>query len=298
MKKFISVIAIIALCLLLTLPALAGNVTNYVVDDADILSDSEEAKLNTTLSQYSEELKCGIYVVTQSEIEGDIESYTDDYYDYNDYGYGDTNTGVMLLLDMSERAWHVTTTGDSIIYDIQPYAEEMGEAFVDGYSSTDSFYEGFISFGTKVKEIIENPDTFNSGYDERESDYYGYDEDYFSPDEDYYFSPDEDYYFSYGNDSVSSTIVIIIAVGVILALITTMIMKSKNKSVRFSANANNYEKPGSFNLRHQHDRFLYHTITRTALPRDTGDHHSSGGGGGGIHVGSSGTSHGGASGHF
>lgn len=289
MKKILSAITMVALCLLLTLPAFAGNVTSYVVDDADILSDSEEAKLNATLSQFSEELKCGIYVVTQSEIEGDIESYTDDYYDYNNYGYGDENTGVMLLLDMSERAWHVTTTGDSIIYDIQPYTEEMGEAFVDGYSSTDSFYEGFISFGTKVKEIIENPDTFNSDYDEQESEYYDYDEDYFSP--------DEDFYFSYTNDSVSSTIVIIIAVGVILALITTMIMKSKNKSVRFSANANNYEKPGSFNLRHQHERFLYHTITRTALPKDDDNHHSSGGGGG-IHVGSSGTSHGGASGHF
>ena len=37
------------------------------------------------------------------------EAYADDYYDYNGYGYGENDDGLLLLVSMGEREWAITT---------------------------------------------------------------------------------------------------------------------------------------------------------------------------------------------
>lgn len=73
-------------------------------------------------------------------------------------------------------------------------------------------------------------------------------------------------------------------------LIPMSTMKSKLKSVRSQTAAANYVRAGSMNLTQNRDVFLFANITKTPIPRER-----SSGGGGGVHVGSSGTSHGGRS---
>lgn len=82
-------------------------------------------------------------------------------------------------------------------------------------------------------------------------------------------------------------------IGAVLSwLIPMSTMKGKLKSVRAQSAASNYVRAGSMNLTQNRDVFLFANITKTPIPRDTS---SRGGGGGGVHVGSSGTSHGGGS---
>lgn len=89
------------------------------------------------------------------------------------------------------------------------------------------------------------------------------------------------------------TLVIALLIGAVLSwLIPMSTMKGKLKSVRSQAAASDYVRAGSMNLTQNRDVFLFANITKTPIPRDTS---SRGGGGGGVHVGSSGTSHGGGS---
>ena len=103
MKK---VILLIALLLALSAPAFAAG--QLLVDDADILTSSEERRLEKKLEEASETCNMDIAIVTVDGIDSySIERYTEDYYDDN--GYADD--GVMLLIDMDERQWCITAVG-------------------------------------------------------------------------------------------------------------------------------------------------------------------------------------------
>ena len=89
-------------------------------------------------------------------------------------------------------------------------------------------------------------------------------------------------------------VAICLAIGLLVGWLVTMGMKGSMNNVHLATSASSYIIPGSFNVRRQNEMFLYSNITQTA--RQT-DNRGSGGGGGGIHIGSSGFSHGGGGGH-
>ena len=99
----------------------------------------------------------------------------------------------------------------------------------------------------------------------------------FLTDTDYYISPHVAWYW----------IPLSLLIGFIIALIIMFAVKSKLKSVKMQAGAKDYVRPGSMVVTASRDTFLYHTITRTAKPKNNS---SSGGS-----FGSSGTHHGGSS---
>ena len=56
-----------------------------------------------------------VAIVTIENLDNrDIEAYTDDFYDYYGYGRGDNHDGIMFLISMGDRKWHITTTGSAI----------------------------------------------------------------------------------------------------------------------------------------------------------------------------------------
>jgi uncharacterized protein len=70
-------------------------------------------------------------------------------------------------------------------------------------------------------------------------------------------------------------------IGLVVAFISTAVMKGKLKSVHMQNNARNYIRRGSFNLTRSRDLYLYSTITRVPRPKNTGGGRMGGGGGGG-----------------
>ena len=64
------------------------------------------------------------------------------------------------------------------------------------------------------------------------------------------------------NQCHGSRIPISLVAGIVLSLIVVGTMKSKLKTVRFQAAANNYVKAGSMNLTESRDIFLYNTMTK------------------------------------
>lgn len=83
--------------------------------------------------------------------------------------------------------------------------------------------------------------------------------------------------------------VICIAIGVVVALIVTLTLRSQMKSVRPQHSAASYICPGSLNVTTSRDVYLYRTHTVTAKPKSSSS---------GSHTSSSGRSHGGGGGKF
>ena len=83
-----------------------------LVDEAGLLSEEESSTLINKLEEISQRQKNEVAVVTVNSLEGKTaEAYADDYYDYNGYGYGENDDGLLLLVSMGEREWAVTTYG-------------------------------------------------------------------------------------------------------------------------------------------------------------------------------------------
>ena len=86
-----------------------------LVDEADLLTDEEEADILEQLDEISERQECDVAVVTVDGLDGkSAMEYADDFYDYNGYGFGEEKDGILLLVSMEERDWYISTCGFGI----------------------------------------------------------------------------------------------------------------------------------------------------------------------------------------
>lgn len=239
-----------------------------LVDDAGILSNTERTEVEARLNELSRKHGFDIAVVTvdSHDYQG-VTDYTDDFYDYNGYGQGDDNSGVMFLLAMDTREWHITTTGKGI-----PYFTDAGQEYimekVVPYLSGGDYGGAFLEFANLCDEFLVQAET---------GDPY-----------DIHNLPRPTLSWKY--------LPLCLLGGFIPALGITGSMKSKLKTRRFQSRANQYQRKDSFNLYNANDTFLYRRVTH--VPRVKSSSSGSSGGGSSTHTSSSGTSHGGSSGRF
>jgi uncharacterized protein len=271
MKRIIAILIISLFCFGFSLPATADGLPR-MVDDDNLITDEEESELEAILDEIALNYSFDLVIVTAVSLDGKTaEAYADDYFDYNGYGIGDNYDGALLLVCMEDRDWHISTSGYGITvftdWDIQ-YA---GEQIVP-YLGSGDFYSAFVTFAD-----------ITVGYLEYELNY-GAD------------GTDSEYYTTGIVDSYTAEMVAISAViGLVTALIVTLIMKSQLKTVRRAQLAHAYIRQGSVNITRSGERFLYKNVVRTRINTDSG---GGGGGGSSTHTSSSGRSHGGGGGKF
>lgn len=317
MKKIMTIIMTFLLCILLVLPVSASETTELsqetetillteenhparVVDDADLLSDAEEENLLWTLDEISERLTFDVAVITVNGTDGqDIISYADDYYDYNGYGLGDSFDGVMLLIDMGNREFYISTCGMGIEALGDEELSYISDAFLSDLSNG-SYYNAFDTFAITVDNFVgyyqwEGTAFFTSSDAQYEDHYIDETDEYSDP---YY---ENESTIVSGNMGWLLILIISLILGFLFAGIPMSKMKRQMKPVMLKAQANDYLKPGSQKITKSRDAFLYNTITRVPKPKqNSGGRGGHGGGsfGGGVHMGSSGRSHGGMGGRF
>lgn len=118
-KKIITVLTVMLLCLSMFVSASAftrvERTLPLVVDNADLLFEDEEKALLERCEAFTAEYEMEIAVVTINDLQGmTAESYADDFYDYNGYGYGENDDGILVLFvtgGEGERELHITTHG-------------------------------------------------------------------------------------------------------------------------------------------------------------------------------------------
>lgn len=116
-----------------------------VVDDADILSDEDEKKIEERLGEIREETERDIVIFTDNSTYGFTrEIYAADFYDFNGYGCGDDYEGacLMICMDPDDRGFYTSVAGpvSEGLYKEQ-YASEMDDALYE-YMADGEYAEG------------------------------------------------------------------------------------------------------------------------------------------------------------
>ncbi len=239
-----------------------------LVDDAGILSNTERTEVEAKLNELSRKHSFDIAVVTvDSHDYYGVTDYADDFYDYNGYGQGGDKSGIMFLIAMDTREWHITTTGKGI-----PYFTDAGQEYIMDkvvpYLSSGDYGGAFLEFANLCDEFLVKAET-GDPYDIHNLP---------RPSLSWKFLP------------------ISMLIGLIPSFGITKKMRNQLKTRRFQSRANQYMRRDSFNLYNANDTFLYRHVTH--VPRVESSSSSGGGGGSSTHTSSSGTTHGGSSGRF
>ncbi len=246
MKNLLVFICSVMLLICLFIPVYAN--TDYLIDNAGLLSDAEEAELEAKLSEASDRLNADIVILTEEYISTDAESYADDYFDYNGYGLD----GLILLVDMGGRNWYISTCGvcvdgfegDGFDYVSENIVDDLQE---ENYSKC---FNTFADRSDEVISLIREGKSFKAPFE----------------------------FFT--------TLLICLVIGFVIALIVSLIMKAKLKSVHSKSEAADYLRNGSLNITVARDIFLYRQVTRTQKAESSSSSHTSssgrshGGGGG------------------
>ncbi len=285
MKKVLSILISLALLALICIPCFAQN-DDLVVDNADILSGTEEQLLESKLKEISDRQELDVVVLTVYGLDGnDINAYADDFFDYNGYGRGEGHDGCLFIVDMDTRYYTMSTTGYGITaitdYGLEVIYEEVLDAFKDG-----DFYGGFEKYGELVDEFVTQAKT-GAPYDENNT--YGQ---YYSGYFDYSDWDDGDNTEPAKRNPVMG-ILISLVVAVIVSLVVVGMVKSSYKPVKFNSNAAYYLDNGSLHIKNSYENFLYKNVTRVKIETQSSSGHS---GGSSTHTSSSGMSHGGGGG--
>lgn len=89
--------------------------TEKIYDFADLLTPSEEENLYIEIEKFIEKYNLDMVIVTINENnKSSAMNYADDFYDYNNFGKGKQNNGLLFLIDMDTREMWISTTGKAI----------------------------------------------------------------------------------------------------------------------------------------------------------------------------------------
>ncbi len=228
-RKIVFFAMVILICFSLTLACSAAS-ADFVVDGADLLSESEESALHTTLADLSGKYSVQIAVVTVSSLSGrNVDVYVEDYYDDNGYGYGNDKAGVLLLVCMDEREYRILSNGFAADAITMEYIDHISDVIVSDLSAGD--------YAAAFENFAEECDYYINGYI-------------------------NGFPFDLGTNLILALIV-----GLIVGLIVVSTLKAQLKSVRRQNQANVYVKEGSMKITHSGDYFMYRTVTRTEKPK-------------------------------
>lgn len=237
---------------------LGAEFEGWVQDEAFLLTDDEEQKLETECERIFREHGTGAYVVTTGDFGGgDIKNWQRQIFEAYELDTACGGDGVMLAVSMAERDWGLVAFGTAQEAFSTYGRERIGELILDDLSDGE-FYDAFSRY-------LSLADDYLTAAEEGEP----YTEEH-----------------RYGE---GWKIPAIIAAAFILSLAVSLAVvlswkKSMNTRVRQSG-AMAYLKEGSFHLYQQTDQFLYHHVSRTKRQKQ-----SSSGSSGGMHSDHSGTS--------
>lgn len=93
----------------------ADGVGPRVIDAAGLFTPEQRVTLNAKAHELILKHRQDLVIVTITDAGGkSAMAYADDYYDYNGFGVGPNYDGLLLLIDMDNREFFITTTGSAI----------------------------------------------------------------------------------------------------------------------------------------------------------------------------------------
>lgn len=293
MKKVLSVF--LALFIFVSSALMTSAQGEFIVDDADLLTEDLETELSSQISTIQEDYGIDVVIHTTMSIGyEDIHSYSENFYISN--GYAEDGLVFVINLNNNEvgnRDFYTYYQGS--VYDTfgdEAYNSDYGvvNEIILPYLADENYFEAFRIYLKVTYEFLSgayyehNSDTYANYEDQFESDTAGdyrvdeyYDDNYDYSFYDKYYYPSEPTFSDY---LIKEIIVILVGVG--LAFLITRIMKGKMNTALVKTEASDYMKAGSMNVTRRLDVFTHRHVTKTAKPKNNssgGGPRSSGGGG-------------------
>lgn len=264
--------------------SLSGN--PLVMDMAGLLSDGERSDLEQKAQSISNAHGCDVIILTVNSTGGKtIQDYADDFFWDHGYGYGTDRNGILLILDMGERDWHIATHGSAISAfpddDIDFMVSRFKPDLSDGYY--EDAFDTYLDYADKILGVADGSLSQNEvdALNQEFNAYMNGDEETREP--------------NYVKKGIWSVIL-----GALGGFIPASAQKSALKTVRRKRDAAGYAQEGSLNLYVNRDTYLFSNVTSHVIQRteSSGGSHSIGSGVSTTHSHSSGTSFGGHGGKF
>ena len=266
MRKLFTIILAITMCMAMALTTYgAEKHPARFVDGADLLTAEQEVILTEKLDEISERQAVDVAIVTTNSLGGKTATeFADDYFDYNGYGMGADDDGIIFIISMGEREWAISTHA----YAITAFTD-AGQAYITDtivpFMSDGDFDWAFTLFADLCDDYITQAKLGNP--------------------------------YDVGNmpDDIGIFGAIIWAVpcfilGAIIAFIMKIFKKKSLQTVMMKNDASDYRS--NLKLTAENDMFVRRDIIRTKIEKDDDE------GGSSTHTSSSGRSHGGSSGSF
>ena len=209
----------------------------FLIDDADLLTESQETDLTRKLADASAAYDAQFIIVTVPDAGGwDVATFTDLVYDTVGFGFGEHKDGVMLLICMDPREYQILSNGYvgmAIGYgEIDELCEIMDACLPSGrYAAA---FDAFVEYCETCLRRETRGSSFRAG----------------------------------------RALAVSLVIGLVVGLIVVLIMRGKLRSVRRQYRAHDYVRPGSMQIDTSYDIFLYRTVTRR---RNSDSSSSSGG---------------------
>ena len=272
---------LIALMLLL-LPAIA-LADAQVIDDANLFSASEIARMEELIAGVEREHQIDLAVLSTYDVPTDysesmwkIRDYADDYYDKGGFGMGEDFSGMLILLDMNNRAMWLSTGGVMIKY-INDDREEVILDDAYAYLSSGRYGEAVIAALNRTARYMdkgraEGTFLYDEATGKRLSGIY--------------------------NALTTGEIGVAACAGGAAALVMWL---SVSGSYNLSGSTYSYDRSANTSVKLIKDEEVFVRQFTTRKPRNTGNSGGSSGsrsGGSGVHRSSSGRSHGGGGRRF
>lgn len=262
---------------------LSGN--PLIADQAGLLSESEVQTLENRARSISLAHGCEVIILTVNGTDGKTpELYAEDYFVDHNYGFGTEHSGIMLLLDMEARDWHIATRGSAIDAFHDDPTDFLVSRFLPDLSKG-AYYDAFRTY-------LDYAEQFLGVYDQSLS-------------QDVVDDLNEEYSdYVNGTESKPNYVkkgILSVVLGALLGFVPVGIQKSSLKTVRKRRDAAGYARPGSLNLNVNRDVYLFSNVTSHVIQRQTtssGGGHSISSGSSSTHTHSSGATFGGHGGKF
>lgn len=235
-----------------------------LVDKANLIDEADEKRLLERLDSLSEQYQFDFVAATVKTTGGkEIVEFSDDYFDYNGFGYGKDDSGVALIISMNPRIVYISGCGEGTKYFDYGDAQEIIDVFYDDLKAGNyaTVVDTFIDEAQRSVEFGRNGVPFS-------------------------------YRLQTLLPNWMVTLLAPVVIGIALAFATVSFMTKGLKSVRKKESAADYVVPGSMRLTRNEDVFLYSNVSKSAKVQDNSDS-SSGStyGSSGSHTSSSGNSH-------
>ena len=275
-------LALLLLALLCAaLPALAAQTDARIFDQAELFNAAEEAELAFAIEEFTAETGMDFAIITTSASHGDysVTQIADDFYDQYGFGTGDEHSGGLLYIDMYGREYAISSTGEMKDYITNNRLDSL-KSSLERYLRVGGYYQASVDLLDNLTEYI------------REG----------VPEGQYQYDIVTGKQLTARHRMLKVSDLLIAAVAGLVVLLCVYGAVSSRYKLKGRTYHYDYAENSDVELTEREDNFLRTTTMRARKARPPSSGSGGGGFGGGngtgIHIGSSGTAHGGGSGHF